>query len=71
MHGKRANPLAVPRQLLFTEPKYEGDEGIIPELEEVLLAAEANCDAQGTCTLPETQHLQIRVIYFKIGRFFF
>ena len=70
MHGKRADPLAVPRQSIFSDPKYEGDEVILPELEQVLLAAEANCNAQGTCTLPETQHLQIRVIFKRAICFF-
>jgi hypothetical protein len=41
----------------------KNDEVIIPETQEALFKAEKNC-AGGSCTLPETQHLQIRVCIF-------
>ena len=50
--------LVVPRDENIEE---EGDEVIIPALAEALFTAEANC-VGNTCTLPATQHLQIRVI---------
>ena len=50
--------LVVPRDENIEE---EGDEEIIPAIEEALLNAEANCIGN-TCTLPATQHLQLRVI---------
>ena len=56
MNGKR-DMLVVPRDENIEE---EGDELIIPALAEALFAAEANC-VGNTCTLPATQHLQIRV----------
>ena len=49
------NKVALPRT--FSE---HGDEIIINELESAILAAEENCSGD-TCTLPSTQHLQIRV----------
>ena len=47
--------ISVPRSIL-----EHGDEEVIDELQTALNAAEENC-AGGTCTLPETQHLQVRV----------
>ena len=55
-------PLAVPRDDNNTE---ENDVVIIPELQKALFTAEQNC-AAGSCTLPATQHLQIRVCIFLV-----
>ncbi len=52
LHGLRVAPL-------------QDDEFIIPETQEALLTAEKNCEG-GSCTLPETQHLQIRVGIFLL-----
>mgnify|MGYP001483904984 CR=1 FL=1 len=57
LNGKR-NVLVVPRDENVGE---EGDEEIIPALADALFTAEENC-VGNTCTLPATQHLQIRVI---------
>ena len=62
-HGMREAPLAVPRDDNNTE---ENDVAIIPELQKALLTAEKNC-AAGSCSLPATQHLQIRVCINIIG----
>ena len=59
----REAPLVVPRDDNNTE---ENDVAIIPELQKSLLIAEKNC-AAGTCSLPATQHLQIRVCINIIG----
>ena len=59
----REAPLAVPRDDNNTE---ENDVAIIPELQKALLTAEKNC-AAGSCSLPATQHLQIRVCINIIG----
>ena len=59
----REAPLVVPRDDNNTE---ENDVAIIPELQKALLTAEKNC-AAGTCSLPATQHLQIRVCINIIG----
>ena len=56
LNGNR-DMLVVPRDENIEE---EGDEEIIPELAEALFNAEANC-VGNTCTLPATQHLQLRV----------
>ena len=56
LNGNR-NVLIVPRDENIGE---EGDEEIIPALAEALFNAEENCD-DNTCTLPATQHLQLRV----------
>ena len=53
----REAPLVVPRDDNNTE---ENDVAIIPELQKALFTAEKNC-AAGSCSLPATQHLQIRV----------
>ena len=49
--------LVVPRDENVGE---EGDEEIIPALADALFNAEENC-VGNTCTLPATQHLQLRV----------
>ena len=49
--------LVVPRDENVGE---EGDEEIIPALADALFNAEENCIGN-TCTLPATQHLQLRV----------
>ena len=59
----REAPLAVPRDDNKTE---ENDIVIIPELQKALFTAEQKC-AAGSCTLPVTQHLQIRVCINIIG----
>ena len=59
----REAPLVVPRDDNNTE---ENDIAIIPELQKALLTAEKNC-AAGSCSLPATQHLQIRVCINNIG----
>ena len=56
----REAPLVVPRDDNNIE---EYDVEIIPELQKALLTAEENC-AAGTCSLPATQHLQIRVCMY-------
>ena len=56
MNGNR-EMLVVPRDENIVE---EGDEEIIPSLLEALFNAEANC-VGNTCSLPATQHLQLRV----------
>ena len=61
-------PLVVPRQIVPRQEVVtviEGDEGLLVDGEAALNDAEANC-ASGTCTLPATQHLQIRVILVLI-----
>ena len=51
-----------PEKILMHIEAVEGDEKIIPEIAEAIFAeAEENCIGN-TCTLPATQHLQIRVI---------
>ena len=57
--------LEVPRDLV-----ENGDEVDITELEAALLAAEENCSGD-ICTLPPTQHLQIRVIHSVTHLFLF
>ena len=59
----REAPLVVPRDDNNTE---ENDVAIIPELQKALLTAEKNC-AAGSCSLPATQHLQIRVCMNIMG----
>ena len=56
LNGNR-NVLVVPRDENVGE---EGDEEIIPALADALFNAEENC-VGNTCTLPATQHLQLRV----------
>jgi hypothetical protein len=56
LNGNR-EMLVVPRDENIVE---EGDEEIIPSLLEALFNAEANC-VGNTCSLPATQHLQLRV----------
>jgi len=56
LNGQR-DMLEVPRDLV-----ENGDEVDITELEAALLAAEENCSGD-ICTLPPTQHLQIRIGY--------
>jgi len=53
----RMDKISVPRSI-----SEHGDEEVIDELQTALNAAEENC-AGGTCTLPETQHLQVRIGY--------
>ena len=59
----REAPLVVPRDDNNTE---ENDVVIIPELQKALFTAEQNC-AAGSCSLPATQHLQIRVCINIVG----
>ena len=40
----------------------KGDEIFVLVQEAALNKAEANCAGSGTCSLPATQHLQVRVI---------
>lgn len=54
LHGYR-DMLRLPRKIA-----EDNDELIIDEVETAILNAEKNCK-KGKCTLPETQHLQIRV----------
>ena len=59
--------LEVPRDMLEVAREEQnfiqnGDEIDIPEIEAALLAAEENC-IEDACTLPATQHLQIRVLF--------
>ena len=54
LHGYR-DMLRVPRKTA-----KDSDELIIDEVETAILNAEKKCK-KGKCTLPETQHLQIRV----------
>ena len=55
-HGKRMSPLKLDRNLV----QVDSDEIIDTEIMAADLQAAADC-ADGTCTLPATQHLQIRV----------
>ena len=53
--------LRLPRKIA-----KDSDELIIDEVETAIINAEKKC-SKGKCTLPETQHLQIRVnIFLKI-----
>ena len=54
LHGYR-DMLRLPRKTA-----KDNDELIIDEVETAILNAEKKCK-KGKCTLPETQHLQIRV----------
>merc|ERR1712086_1169862 len=56
-HGNR-KAISVPR----TITQAGDDELILSEIEEAEFAAAADC-ADGTCTLPSTQHMQIQVGY--------
>ena len=58
-------PLVIPN-LERTVTVLEGDEGLLEEEEAALNDAEADCAASGTCSLPSTQHLQIRVILMSL-----
>ena len=58
-------PLVIPN-LERTVTVLEGDEGLLEEEEAALNDAEADCAASGTCSLPSTQHLQIRVISISL-----
>ena len=51
--------LRLPRKIA-----KDNDELIIDEVETAILNAEKKC-SKGKCTLPETQHLQIRVNILK------
>ena len=54
LHGYR-DMLRLPRKIA-----KDSDELIIDEVETAIINAEKKC-SKGKCTLPETQHLQIRV----------
>ena len=64
MHGPRRKPLVKPSQTRQNPVVtiVQGDEGFLSAEETALNNAEADCDASGTCSLPATQHIQIRVI---------
>ena len=64
LHGSR-DMLEVPRDIV-----ENGDEEDITEIETALIAAEENCSG-GTCILPATQHIQIRVIHSVTHLFLF
>ena len=57
LHGYR-DMLRLPRKIA-----KDSDELIIDEVETAIINAEKKC-SKGKCTLPETQHLQIRVNIF-------
>ena len=57
LHGERKAVKVDNRQF---ETVQNGDEIIIPVIMDQIINAEENC-IDGACTLPETQHLQIRV----------
>jgi len=67
LHGPRMEPLVKPRPYwgTFGAPTVvQGDEGLPPAGEVVALNnAEANCANSGSCSLPATQHIQLRVGY--------
>ena len=56
LHGTNEGVL-VPRGFI----QDDGDGVVIPEFEDAFVATENMC-AAGSCTLPASQHLQIRVI---------
>merc|ERR1711971_1524356 len=61
LHGPRMKPLVKPRQAGVNV--VQGDEGYLGEEAGALNNAEANCANSGSCSLPATQHIQLRVGY--------
>ena len=61
LHGTNEGVL-VPRGLI----QDDGDGVVIPEFEDAFVATEKMC-AGGSCTLPASQHLQIRVIWIIVN----
>jgi len=61
LHGPRMKPLVKPRQAGVNV--VQGDEGYLGEEAANLNNAEANCANSGSCSLPATQHIQLRVGY--------
>merc|ERR1712088_634146 len=61
LHGPRMKPLVKPRQGGVSV--VQGDEVLLGAEQAALNNAEANCANSGSCSLPATQHIQLRVGY--------